>query len=94
MPLIVIETVDIDSCTNSSVINLDAAGLVFQEEFCNRLQYSKAETTLDNVLTVFLKKRIFKAVSTNQLNLKCRYLSELRFFERRRAFYDYVNQLK
>ena len=69
MPLIVIETVDIDSCTNSSVINLDAAGLVFQEEFCNRLQYSKAETTLDNVLTVFLKKRIFKAVSTNQLNL-------------------------
>ena len=85
MRLIVIETVDIDPSANSSVIHLYAAGLVFQEKFSNWLQYSKAETTLNNVLTVFLLKRIFKAVSTNQLNLKCRYLSELRFFERRRA---------
>ena len=85
MRLIVIETVDIDPAANSSVIHLYAAGLVLQEKFSNWLQYSKAETTLNNVLTVFLLKRIFKAVSTNQLNLKCRYLSELRFFERRRA---------
>ena len=81
MRLIVIETVDIDPSVNSSVIN----ELVFQEKFSNWLQYSKVETTLNNALTVFLLKRIFKAVSTNQLNLKCRYLSELRFFERRRA---------
>ena len=48
MRLNVIENVDIDPSTNSSVINLNVTGLVFQGRFSNRLQYSKAETFLDS----------------------------------------------
>ena len=59
MRLIVIETVDIDPSANSSVINLYAAGLVFQEKFSNWLQYSKAETTLNNVFDSFSVKENF-----------------------------------
>ena len=59
MRLIVIETVDIDQSANSSVINLYAAGLVFQEKFSNWLQYSKAETTLNNVFDSFSVKENF-----------------------------------
>ena len=59
MRLLVIETVDIDPSANSSVINLYAAGLVFQEKFSNWLQYSKAETTLNNVFDSFSVKENF-----------------------------------
>ena len=59
MRLIVIETVDIDPSANSSVINLYAAGLIFQEKFSNWLQYSKAETTLNNVFDSFSVKENF-----------------------------------
>ena len=59
MRLIVIETVDIDPSANSSVINLYAAGLVFQEKFSSWLQYSKAETTLNNVFDSFSVKENF-----------------------------------
>ena len=59
MRLIVIETVDIDPSANSSVINLYAAGLVFQEKFSNWLQYSKAETTLNDVFDSFSVKENF-----------------------------------
>ena len=59
MRLIVIETVDIDPSANSSVIHLYAAGLVFQEKFSNWLQYSKAETTLNNVFDSFSVKENF-----------------------------------
>ena len=59
MRLIVIETIDIDPSANSSVINLYAAGLVFQEKFSNWLQYSKAETTLNNVFDSFSVKENF-----------------------------------
>ena len=54
MRVIVIENVDINPFTNSSIINLNATGLVFQGKFSNRLQYSKAKTSLDHVSAVFL----------------------------------------